>query len=331
MSKSKKVIWGMTGNSHDASLAVFVEEQGRTVPVWARLAKEYSTNANEPHITKELISAATEIAGRPDQVVWYEKPFLKTLRQFRAGQGWLRNENNIRTYLQERGIDAPISYTKHHLSHAAYAYYTQPYSNCAVICLDSIGEFETLTIWKGQSDWTLKKMYSQGYPHSLGLFYSSMTKLIGLTPQRDEYMIASMGDNVAIKPNDIIQDIYAETLELQTEKPYIRLKQNLHIGCEYWLEPSLNITKNEIAYATQSVFEDCVRHLSLITKARTNLDYLALAGGGALNRRAVDNIRNQWYNIHVPPNPGDPGSAVGAVLARNSYPVSIDGIWETKG
>ena len=119
-------------------------------------------------------------------------PFLKTLRQWRAGQGWLLKENDIRAYLKRWDITCKIEYTQHHLSHAAYAYYTQPYDDCAVICLDSIGEFETLTVWHGKNN-NLKKIHSQGYPHSLGLFYSAMTQRIGLQAQRDEYLVAQWG------------------------------------------------------------------------------------------------------------------------------------------
>ena len=87
------------------------------------------------------ISVVLQSYGSPKQIYWYERPMLKTLRQWWAGQGWLYKENNIKEYLARWDITAPITYTTHHLSHAAYAYYTQPYDNCAVICLDSIGEF----------------------------------------------------------------------------------------------------------------------------------------------------------------------------------------------
>ena len=48
-------------------------------------------------------------------------------------------------------------------------------------------------MWHGKNN-KLRKIHSQGYPHSLGLFYSAMTQRCGLVPNRDEYMIASMGD-----------------------------------------------------------------------------------------------------------------------------------------
>ena len=186
--------WGMVGNSHDASLAVFDDDK----LLWASLAKDFSKVPNDPDFNWTQIEVAKQSFGPPWSIQWYEKPFLKTLRQWRAGQGWLLKENNIPNYLKRWDLDVPISYTKHHLSHAAYAYYTQPHDDCAVICLDSIGEFETLTIWHGKDN-KLKKIHSQGYPHSLGLFYSAMTQRIGLVPQRDEYLVsewAKKGDGI---------------------------------------------------------------------------------------------------------------------------------------
>jgi carbamoyltransferase len=320
---TKKIIWGMTGNSHDASIAGFTYDGETLTPKWAKLA-------NNSDVTEELIQGAIENVGYPDQVVWYEKPLLKTLRQWRAGQGWLLKENNIKQYLAERNLcDLPIVYTKHHHSHAAYAYYTQPYADCAIVCLDSIGEFETLTMWKGDKDWRLTKVYSQNYPHSLGLFYSAMVQRTGGVPQQDEHLLAALGDPVK-EINSLVPDIYKDILEIQDTAPFIKMKQNLHKGCKDW-RPDLKKFKDRkrIAAATQSVFEDCISHLSSKAVHLTGSPNLALAGGGAMNKVAVDKIRNQWHNVHVPKNPGDPGSAIGAVLARYNQRVDIDGIWET--
>ena len=64
------IIWGMVGNSHDASIAVFKD---------MKLQKVY-TSQDRVH-SDELIAKAshTNMAG-PDLVVWYEKPFKKAMR-----------------------------------------------------------------------------------------------------------------------------------------------------------------------------------------------------------------------------------------------------------
>ena len=50
--------------------------------------------------------------------------------------------------------------------------------------MDSIGEWECLTIWQGKDN-KLKKIYSQRYPHSVGLYYSAMTQRCGLEPNKE--------------------------------------------------------------------------------------------------------------------------------------------------
>ena len=319
------ITWGLVGNSHDASLAVFRDKE----LLWAALAKDFSGVPNDPHLNKGMINYAFLHWGGPSQAIWYERPFLKTLRQWRAGQGWLWKENNIRRYLENHiGYQIPIKYTQHHHSHAAYAYYTQPHDDCAVICLDSIGEFETLTIWHGKNN-KLTKIYSQGYPHSLGLFYSGMTQRMGLTPQRDEYLVsqwAKQGDSQRL--SHLIRTELIDVDHKYKSKNLIRMRENLHRGCMWW-HPELNTQQDmyDIAAATQAIFVYAVNVLSIWAKVQTDSPNLALAGGGALNREAVESIKPQWNEVWVPKNPGDPGSCIGGVLAKSQQKIDIANKW----
>ena len=321
------VVWGMIGNSHDASLAVFLD--GKLV--WASLAKDFSDVPNDPKHSWTQIEAARQSYGPPDKVVWYEKPVLKTLRQYWAGQGWLLNENNIKKYLAQWDIDVPVKYIQHHESHAAYGYYTSGKLDAYVMCLDSIGEFETLTLWHGKGN-KLKKIYSQRYPHSVGLFYSAMTQRIGLVPQRDEYLVteyAKKGDGVKMM-HTMMQEIIK--INQDAHKPSIRMRENLHRGCMWW-RPELNSEQDmyDIAAGTQAVFEYCVKILSNYAHWKTNHGKaIAFAGGGALNKKAMDQVRKDWDNVWVPPNPGDPGSCIGAVLAQTKTKIGLDKRWYQK-
>ena len=325
------IIWGIVGNSHDASLAVFddtIKGLGVNRPcnlIWAGLAKDFSGVPNDPDLNDDIVKHALQY-GKPGKVVWYERPLLKTARQLWAGQGWLYKENNIREYLKRWDIRCKIEYTQHHESHAAYAYYTQPHDDCAVICLDSIGEFETLTMWHGKNN-ELKKIHSQSYPHSLGLFYSAMTQRMGLVPQRDEYLVAQMGDKGDYRKLSKIM------LKEIVEAPHkvdakIKMRENMHRGIMWW-RPELQSEQdmNNIAAATQRIFELSLKHLSQWVKSETGARHLALAGGGALNRQAVNMIKRKWKTVHVPQNPGDPGSCVGAVLAKSKQRVDLKEKW----
>ena len=128
------ITWGISANSHDAALAVFTDDGLE----FASHSERFSGVKNDPHLNQELIEYAKQW-GEPDEVIWYERPFVKTLRQLRAGQGIRLRENNIKHYLRSYGIHVPIRYIDHHLSHAAAGYYTSPFTEATVICLDSIG------------------------------------------------------------------------------------------------------------------------------------------------------------------------------------------------
>jgi|TARA_R110000851_G_scaffold177071_1_gene323851 carbamoyltransferase len=318
------IIWGMVGNSHDASLAVFENNN----LVWASLAKDFTGLPNNPDFAEEQLKEAILLFGHPFKVVWYERPFLKTLRQWRAGQGWLGKENDIRKYLKRWDINCKIEYTQHHLSHAAYAYYTQPHDDCAVICLDSIGEFESLTIWHGKNN-KLEKIHSQGYPHSLGLFYSAMTQRMGLVPQRDEYLVAQWAKQGNSKRmSHLLRKEIIDVDHTRGDPQSIKMRENLHRGCMWW-RPELTTQQDmfDLAAATQAVFEYCVNVLSIWAVAETGSKNVALAGGGALNKDAIEKIQPHWKNVWVPPNPGDPGSCIGAVLAKTKQNTLIEHAW----
>lgn len=298
-------IWGISANSHDAAISVWHDKEIK----FAAHSERYSKIKNDAHLHKDLISDA-EYYGKPDLIIWYESPVLKTLRQFTAGQGWNWHENNIRNYLNNYGFTASIHIGTHHHSHASAGYYTSDFTNATIICLDSIGEFETLTIWKGIGN-NINKFYSQSYPHSIGLWYSAMTQRIGLKPNEEEYILMGMaayGDANRLYVS-ILEDFFKNI-----GSPQIKLKQNLHKGCQWW-RPDLQTEQDmfDIAAATQKVYTDILKNLSSWAKQNVGSDNLVLMGGCALNCLANSEITNDWKNIWIMPNPGDAGSAIGCV------------------
>jgi len=308
------ITWGISANSHDAALAVFTDEGLE----FASHSERFSGIKNDPDLNKELIDYAKKW-GQPDELIWYERPLVKTLRQFRAGQGIRLRENNIRNYLRSYGLHAPIKYTSHHLSHAAAGYYTSPFNQATVVCIDSIGEFDTLTVWNGSGN-KLKKIYSQKFPHSIGLWYSAMTQRIGLKANEDEYILMGMaayGDSRVYR-HQIMHDFFeSKTLP-------IKFKHNLHRGCNWW-RPELNDDHNfNIAAGTQWVYETILDNILLWCKQNGNSDNLVLMGGCALNCSANHLAYKYFKDVWIMPNPGDAGSAIGCVLAHKKLEMKMD-------
>lgn len=300
------ISWGISANSHDAALAVFADEK----LVFASHSERFSGIKNDRDLNRDLVAHAKRF-GDPDRVYWYEKPFKKTLRQLLAGQGWKRRDNDIDIYMARYDINAPVVYTDHHHSHAAAGYYTSGFDDACVLVIDAIGEFETMTIWKGTGD-KLKKVWSRSYPHSIGLFYSAMTQRIGLKPNEDEYI--TMGMAAYGRHRDYLHAMYTDFIKDPHE---FKFKKNLHRGCQDW-RPDLTVADSfEIAASAQLMYEHMFTNALDKAKELTNSKNLVLMGGCALNCLANRHIGNYFDNTWIYPNPGDAGSAVGAVLAHN--------------
>jgi carbamoyltransferase len=307
------IIWGISANSHDASITVVQDQK----ILFAGQSERYSGVKNDAHLNAAIVQDAKQ-HGEPDLIVWYEKPWLKSLRQLHAGQGWVNND--VRRYLNQHNITTPFATVGHHTSHAAGGYYTSPFEEAAVLVIDAIGEFDTTTIWHGQGK-KLEKKFSIKYPHSLGLWYSAMTQRVGLKPNEEEYILMGMaayGDPLKYTPM-ILEDFF-------DSRHMLKLNHNLHRGCMWW-RPELNTQqdKYDIAAATQFIYEMSFHDLLDEAKKLTGSKNLVLGGGCALNCVANSIAFQYFEQVWIMPNPGDAGNSLGAIAAHQQEFLK----WET--
>ncbi len=315
------ITWGWTGMAHDASLEVFGDKK----LVFAAHAERYSRVKNDKNLNQDLIDEALDY-GEPYKIYFYEKPLLKKTRQLYSKQYALLGKESPTTYVRKFLKDAPkCTTTSHHHAHAGAGYYTSPYTDAAILNIDSIGEWDTVSIWTGEGD-SLKKTWSQRYPHSIGIWYSAMTQRIGLKPQEHEYILmgmAAVGD-----PDRLYQDIKNDFIEFSPTRwsPYTLFKRNCHRGCLDW-RPDLNTPQDyaDIAAAVQRIYEEIFDGLVMYTKYATQKENLVLMGGCALNCSANSIAYKYFKDVWIMPNPGDSGSAVGCVLAHWGHHIEWPG------
>jgi carbamoyltransferase len=299
------ITWGISANSHNASLSVF---DGDAL-LFASESERFSKTKNDAYLNGEIIQYAKKF-GEPELVCWYENPYKKTARQLLSGQGLIKNS--------QKYVDVPIKYYDHHYTHACAGYFTSKFYECCVVVIDAIGEFQTLTIWEAQGN-TLKLKYQLRYPHSIGLWYSAMTQRCGLKPNEEEYILMGMsayGDSDRLV-NDIYEDFIGDDL---------KFKRNLHKGCGNWRS---DLTSQQdmfdIAAATQRVYENLFREVLQLAKTKVKSGKLVLMGGCALNCSA-NPIAYQYYDdVWIMPAPGDSGSSIGAVLAHKKKHIKWTG------
>jgi carbamoyltransferase len=303
-------ILGISAGFHDAAISV-INSQGDIL--FAGHSERYSKLKNDAHISPDLIKDIQQY--QIDSIAYYEIPYLKQLRRLYTGEGIQWDSLTTRQCLKKElpkkfnFENCSIKSYNHHLSHAAGGFQTSPYDRATVVVIDAIGEWDTISIWGAEYDSRgyaqYKKLWSQKYPHSIGLFYSAMTKKVGLKPNEDEYILMGMSAYGRNGYASSLQDMFVENEWRAT------FKQNLHLGLEN--EPfAEHLHDSDLAAAAQKVLERLV--YNIMRRARDfnwskNLVYM---GGVALNCLANRNLGEYFENIWIMPNPGDAGSSLGA-------------------
>jgi len=305
-------ILGISAGFHDAAVSV-INTQGDIL--FAAHSERYSKSKNDSNICRTLMDDVMNYFPI-HHVAYYESPWKKQLRRLYSGEGIEWNQLSTKKILTEQfGGWAHIpSYSSHnhHLSHAAAGFQTSTYDRATVVVIDAIGEWDTISIYGAEYDRRgyaqYKKLWSQQYPHSIGLFYSAMTQRVGLKPNEDEYILMGMSAYGRTGHAASMQDA------LINNEWNVTFKHNLHAGADRTFMQDIHDA--DIAAAAQKTVENLI--YNVMRRARdfnwsTNLVYM---GGVALNCLANRNLGEYFENVWIMPNPGDAGSSLGAAALK---------------
>jgi carbamoyltransferase len=302
---STEVLLGINAINHDASVALTA---GSKI-LFAGHAERYSRVKNDSDINFGIIDDCLSY-GKPEAVCWFEKPWLKFSRQWYSGESI--DYYTVKEYLTTFKLQhLPIYTVKHHEAHAALGFFTSGFDNASVLIVDAIGEWNCTSIWQGEGT-NLKKKFTLNYPNSIGLFYSAVTKAVGLKPNEEEYILMGMAAYG--------QPIYAEQmlkeLFVHWGPPNMVTKDNLHMGLE-WYFSEKNWCPKDIAASVQLILEKYMLETCRWINKHLPSKNLVIVGGVALNCVANSKIRDadQFDNIWIPPNSGDGGLSLGAICA----------------
>jgi len=327
--------------------------------------ERFSRIKNDPAFPAAAIRFCLQYSGigldEVDAVVFYDKPFLKFERLLEtyyafapAGLGsflrsmpvWIKEKlllkkilyRELRRIVPEGKKKPLLLFPEHHLSHAASAYYPSPFPEAAILTLDGVGEWATVSISKGEGkDITVLKELD--FPHSLGLLYSAFTyycgfavnsgeyKLMGLAPygNRDGETCRRISEVIRSKLVDIKSDgsifLHQEYFDYATGSRMVkdrRWEELFGFGRRQEDAPPEQ-RYCDMALAIQEVTEEVVLRLAAEAKRLTGSDRLCLAGGVALNCVANGKLQASglFRDIFIQPAAGDAGGALGAAYAAH--------------
>jgi carbamoyltransferase len=353
------IILGINAYHADSSAAIFVngqlvaaieEERFRRVKHWAGFPEmairfclkeagigfenvDYFAIGRDPKakLFKKLLYLAKNPSGSMDAV----KNRIQNSRKV----GSLENELAGISGLPESHFKSKIKQVEHHRSHIASAFFASPFEEAACISIDGSGDFTTtmLAVGKGTEITVLESI---DFPHSLGIFYTAFTQLLGFPHYGDEYKVMGMAPYGEPKYLDKLKDVIYLTDDglFQLNLKYFRkaTKGVISYGIDHVpvVQPLFNnamvalfgearkkgepLTQyhKDLAASVQKMTELTIFHLVNHLHKRTGLDNLCLAGGVAQNSVANGKITTHsgFKNIYIPSAAHDAGISIGAAL-----------------
>ena len=288
-----------------------------------------------------------------DHIVFFEKPFLKFERLLEtylafAPRGfksfslsmpiWLREKLFMKKFLFDKlkELDSKyldinkISFSEHHYSHAASAYYPSPFKEAIILTLDGVGEWATSTVALGKGN-NLKMLKEIYFPHSLGLLYSAFTYYTGFKVNSGEYKLMGLAPYGNPKYKNKILDALIDLKDdgsFKLNMKYFNYATGLTMTNKNFSDlfglpvrdPNNNKIEQfhmDIASSIQAVTEEIVLRMVKALVKEYKIKNLCLAGGVALNCVVNGKIlKNKLIeNIWVQPAAGDAGGSLGAALA----------------
>ena len=277
-----------------------------------------------------------------DSVAFYDKPVLKFERLLDnyiavAPRGlfsfldiipkWLHKRLWVKNEIKKtlKGFKGEIIFPEHHMSHAAHAFYTSPFEESAILTMDGVGEWSTTSFGFAQNN-TIKLTNDIRWPHSLGLFYSAFTYFLGFKVNEGEYKLMGLSSYGTPKYYDLILDNLIDvkadgSIRLDMKYfafTYDKVMTNDKFAELFGISPKNKDEKTlqihfDIGASAQKVLEDIILKMVNHVYEKTKMKNLCIGGGVALNGVANYRILKEgpFDSVHIPPSPGDGGSAVG--------------------
>ena len=209
-----KSILGISAFYHDSSATILIDGEIIAAAQEERFTR-IKHDASYPFNAVEFVLKFANLKlSEVDQIIFYEKPFLKFERLLetyvafaprgfksfcKAMPVWLRDKlfqkkqlfNELKVHDEKFNDENKIFFSDHHLCHASSAFFPSPFSEAIVLTADGVGEWATSTVAIGiNNNLEIKKEIH--FPHSLGLLYSAFTYYTGFKVNSGEYKLMGL-------------------------------------------------------------------------------------------------------------------------------------------
>lgn len=233
---------------------------------------------------------------------------------------------------------ARLHFVEHHRAHLASAFFVSPFDEAAVVSLDGFGDFSSAMWGVGRGN-RIEVRGAVRFPHSLGIFYSAFTQLLGFPHYGDEYKMMGLaaygtpvfapairqvvtvsGDRIRLNLPYFVHHSTGSEMTWDKGAPVISPLYSRRMAEEFGpvreASAPLEGRHADLAASVQLVFEEtCFAFLRHVQR-ETGMKNLAYAGGVALNCAANGKLFEQtpFTGLYIPPAANDAGIAMGSAL-----------------
>ena len=330
-------------------IAASEEERFRRIKHWAGFPSEaikfclgeaniditqvdYITISRDPsaNIHKKILHAAKNLVS-----VKALKDRLSNTKKVGSVKAELSKVFNI----PEDQIKAEVKNIEHHRSHLASAFFASPFDEAAILSIDGFGDFTSTMIATGKGN-KIEVLDTVIYPHSAGIFYTSLTQYLGFPHYGDEYKVMGLApygepkyvdelkkiilfkDNGLFELNTNYFKHAKEGVAMSWENGDPHIDSIFSEELEKLLGPArkngeeLTQKHKDIATSVQRVTEELIFHILNHLQKRTGLKNICIAGGVAQNSVANGKIleKTTFEHIYIPSAGHDAGTALGSAL-----------------
>ena len=229
---------------------------------------------------------------------------------------------------------------EHHLAHLSSCFHVSPFEEACVVSVDGFGDFASSAWGYGKNN-DIKIDKKIHFPHSLGIFYQSITQYLGFKNYGDEYKIMGLAPYgkpeyldklkkiLILKPNGefelnlkyfkfhksnfnytwnsgtvSIDDLYSNEMEVLLGKSRTK-------------DEELTDFHKDIAHSTQKIYEEAFLNIVNTLYNKYKSKNLCIAGGCGMNSVANGKVKKltNFENVYIQPAAGDAGGAIGSAFS----------------
>ena len=353
------IIVGINAYHADSSAAIFVdgkmiaaieEERFKRIKHWAGFPEEaIKFCLKEANVSFEavdhfaigrdpkakILNKLLYLASNPAGSIAAVKDRLANSRKVAT----LEKELSRISGLPEEKFIHKIKQVEHHRSHLASAFFASGFQEAACLSVDGSGDFSTTMTGIGKAN-KIEVTGSVDFPHSIGIFYTAFTQLLGFPHYGDEYKVMGMAPYGEPRYTDQLHDVVKLTPDglfklnlkyfrkgtsgvitygddhIPVVSPMYSEEMIRKFGKPRQKDEPLSQYHKDLAASVQKMTELAIFHMLNHLQKATGQKNVCIAGGVAQNSVANGKItRNTGFtNVYIPSAGHDAGISMGAAL-----------------